>query len=33
VSSEAYAGFAQGGVDAQTCSHSGGPKNGSWTCR
>ena len=33
VGSEAYAGFAQGGVDAQTCSHSGGPKNGSWTCR
>jgi hypothetical protein len=33
VSSEAYAGFAQGGVDVQTCSHSGGPKNGNWTCR
>ena len=33
VSSEAYAGFARGGVDVQTCSLSGGPKNGNWTCR
>jgi hypothetical protein len=33
VSREAYAEFAQGGAYVQTCSHSGGPKNGSWTCR
>jgi hypothetical protein len=33
VSSEAYVGFAEGGAYAQTCSHIGGPKNGSWTCR
>ncbi len=33
VSGEAYAEFAQGGAYVQTCSHSGGPKNGSWTCR
>jgi hypothetical protein len=33
VSSDAYAGFAQGGVYVQTCSHIGGPKSGSWTCR
>jgi hypothetical protein len=32
ASREAYAEFAQGGA-VQTCSHSGGPKNGSWTCR
>jgi hypothetical protein len=33
VSSDAYAGFAQGGAFVQTCSHVGGPKGGSWTCR
>jgi Tfp pilus assembly protein FimV len=32
VSSEAYAGFAQGGGLVQACSHVGGPK-GNWTCR
>jgi hypothetical protein len=31
--SEAYAGFAQAGAYAPTCSHSGGPKGGNWTCR
>jgi|SRR5438445_7838999 hypothetical protein len=33
VSSEAFAGFAQGGGYLQSCSHIGGPKGGSWTCR
>jgi hypothetical protein len=33
ASGEAYAGFAQGGAYLQTCSHIGGPKSGSWTCR
>ena len=33
VSSEAYAGFAQDRAYVQTCSHIGGPKVGSWSCR
>ena len=33
ASSEAYAGFARSGAYVQTCSHVGGPKVGSWTCR
>jgi hypothetical protein len=33
VSPGAYAGFAQDGAYMQTCSHVGGPKGDSWTCR
>jgi hypothetical protein len=33
VSSEAYAGVAEGGAYVRTCGHIGGPKGGNWTCR